>query len=143
MPSLRNALFGFISNACDDKFTLTVLQMKELFKLGLQAIRQTKRIASSPQPAHTTIWEPSSWDALSARLGASERFKSSPTLRRMCRQMAQTSQATTPSTKPQSSRKDDMTAAAAKRKAEVVSGDEEEVATSKKITRKKIKQNKI
>lgn len=126
MTSLRNALFELISSACDDKVVLTSPQMKDLFKLALHAIRQTKRLAPSPADV-TTIWEPSSWDALHSKLVASERFKSSVAIHTLCRQMSQICSTVSPA-KP---------GAVQKRKADEASEDEEELPVTKKVKRKK------
>ena len=57
--------------------------MKELFKLGILAIRQTNRI--SPETVGS-IWQPESWTSLQEDL-VSSRFKNSPALHKMCEQI--------------------------------------------------------
>ena len=57
--------------------------MKELFKLGIIAIRQTNQI--SPESVES-IWQPQSWTSLQDDL-VSSRFKSSPALHKMCEQI--------------------------------------------------------
>jgi len=57
--------------------------MKELFKLGILAIRQTNQI--SPETVES-IWQPQSWTSLQEDL-VSSRFKNSPALHKMCEQI--------------------------------------------------------
>ena len=57
--------------------------MKELFKLGMMAIRQTNQI--SPETVGS-IWQPESWTSLQEDL-VSSRFKNSPALHKMCEQI--------------------------------------------------------
>src|ERR1700676_3371591 len=87
MPTFYAGLVDFITKACDEELILTAPQMKDLFKLGLAALRQTHRAVSS-QDTLRTIWQPSSWDALHRKLASSERFKASTTLQTMCLQIA-------------------------------------------------------
>src|ERR1700733_3938230 len=54
MPRLNAALADFLTEACDEKLTLTAPQMKELFKLGLAAVRQTQRVVSSQDTLRAT-----------------------------------------------------------------------------------------
>jgi len=63
--------------------------MKDLFKLGIVAIRHTQRVD------HTLchqIWQPDSWLVLRGRVESS-RFKSSPGLQKMCEQLVVLAQA--------------------------------------------------
>jgi DNA polymerase phi len=90
MPLLRDAILDVMSFACKDSATLTTSQMKDLFKLSLLAVRQTKR--SQPiQNDCSKIWQPTPWDILRNSLAATERFRGSTSLQRMCQQMIQTS----------------------------------------------------
>jgi DNA polymerase phi len=57
--------------------------MKELFKLGIIAVRQTIQI--SPETVES-IWQPQSWKSLQEDL-VSSRFKNSPALHKMCEQI--------------------------------------------------------
>ena len=57
--------------------------MKELFKLGIIAIRQTNQI--SPEKVES-IWQPQSWTSLHEDLVTSH-FKNSPALHKMCEQI--------------------------------------------------------
>jgi len=109
--------------------SLTATQLKDIFKFGLQAIRQTKR-AVADTSASSTIWDPESWQDLAITLAASERFKTSTSLQVMCRQMSNAFQEA--GTKKNSS----TSAASSKRKV-----DDEEDAPAKKAKRKKVKKS--
>jgi DNA polymerase phi len=143
MPTFYAALMDFMTKACDEEVILTAPQMKDLFKVGLAAVRQTKRVAS-PQDTLGTIWRPSTWDALHKKLESSDRFKASTALQTMCLQMAKASQGTTSRKKPKVINRENgvETAAAVKRKANV-SGDDEDAAATRKAKRKKVKKAKV
>ena len=57
--------------------------MKELFKLGIMAIRQTNQISLETVGS---IWQPESWTLLQKDL-VSSHFKNSPALHKMCEQI--------------------------------------------------------
>ncbi|KAF8911087.1 DNA polymerase phi-domain-containing protein [Gymnopilus junonius] len=82
MSLLRQLLLDLAKGSCSENAKLTSQQMKELFKLALLAIKQTKRI--SPTSVQS-IWEPQSWKDLHELLKTS-RFKASPALK-MCEQL--------------------------------------------------------
>jgi len=133
MSSLRQSLVDLISGACDGTISLTKHQLKNLFKLGLLAIRQTKRIILSSENIRV-IWEPTIWVELQQKMVNSERFKASPPLRSMCQQIVDMAKA---------SSSEAQTGVSTKRKAEDAGGDEWGVKASKKAKRKKVKQDKI
>ena len=83
MPLLRQLLLDIAKDSCSKKINFTASQMKELFKLGLIAIRQTNQI--SPESVGS-IWQPQSWTSLQEDL-VSSRFKNSPALHKMCEQI--------------------------------------------------------
>ncbi|KAK0503113.1 DNA polymerase phi-domain-containing protein [Armillaria luteobubalina] len=85
MTTLREALHELINDACDNKASVNVSQMKDLFKLALLAIRQTSRLPSSPDVG--AIWASSSWAELSGKLPNSAAFKSSTSIRAMCNEV--------------------------------------------------------
>ncbi|OBZ75369.1 DNA polymerase V, partial [Grifola frondosa] len=86
MPVLRQAVYDVVSKECDSEPTLIPAQVKEVLKLGLVAVRQTKRVSSAGKEV-ATIWEPSSWETLATKLAGSERFKTSTGLQAMCKQI--------------------------------------------------------
>jgi DNA polymerase phi len=86
MPSLRDALLGVLTKACEDK-SLSAAQMKDLLKLASSSARQTKRLCTPEQLS--TTWTPSAWNQLRVQLAASDRFKSSTALLNACKQLAQ------------------------------------------------------
>jgi DNA polymerase phi len=129
MPLLRQLLLDLAQESCSEKGNLTAVQMKELFKLGLLGVRQTKRVS----PLSTQqIWEPKSWRSLHQHLKTS-RLKASPALQKMCEQIARMSE-DIPSGKPLS-----KNTISSKRKAEKVHDDD--ATESKKAKRKKVKRD--
>ncbi|GBE82630.1 hypothetical protein SCP_0410150 [Sparassis crispa] len=141
IPTLRRSLHDVISNACGDTPTLTPAQMKELLKLGLTAVRQTKRFASSPEEVFSS-WDPSTWNVLAGKLAASDRFKSSTGLQTMCKQMAQlaseTAQADIKAKASSEKSKSNNATVTAKRKVNTLEDVEDTVKVSKKIKRQKV-----
>ena len=135
MPLLRELLLDIAQESCSEKGNLTAAQMKEIFKLGLLGVRQTKRL--SP-PSTQQIWEPKSWRSLRQTLETS-RLKASPALQKMCEQVARMSEdvrSGKPSTKS-------VNTVASKRKVEEVNGDVTAAPPPKKSKRKKVKGNTI
>ena len=94
MTSLRTELHQVSSDACDGTMELTAPQLKDILKLVLSAVRQTKRISSSAQTV-TATWEPSKWANLGDKLSESKRFGNSKGLSTMCKQIAQVCQTST------------------------------------------------
>ena len=86
MISLRGSLVELLSKAFNDTIIFTTPQMKEFFKLGLLAIRQTKKVTSTPEKL-PTIWQPATWDTLCVQL-ATSRFTASAALETMCKKMS-------------------------------------------------------
>ncbi|KAH9929645.1 DNA polymerase phi-domain-containing protein [Amylocystis lapponica] len=138
MPKLRAALHDVISGACDGSLALTPAQTKELFKLGLAAIRQTRRIAPTKL---SVTWDPPTWTAMTSKLAESDRLKSATNLQTMCKQMAQTAGQVIPEKDATSRSKSDNDAVTAKRKVDALD-DEGEAALPTKTKRKKVKKNK-
>jgi DNA polymerase phi len=137
MPTLNATLADFLTKACDEKLILTAPQMKDIFKLGLAAVRQTQRVVSSEDTLRTT-WRPSTWDTLHKKIASSERFKGSTALQTMCLQMVKLSQGTTSPKKSKATKGEpSVESAAVKRKADI-NGDED-AAAMRKAKRKKIK----
>jgi DNA polymerase phi len=83
MPLLRQLLLDMAKDSCSKTINFTAAQMKELFKLGIMAVRQTNQI--SPETVGS-IWQPQSWKSLQEDL-VSSRFKNSPALHKMCEQI--------------------------------------------------------
>jgi len=136
MKTLHDALVDFLTKACDEKLILTTSQMKDLFKLGLAAVRQTQRIATSRDTLQM-IWRPGTWNALHKKVLSSERFKASTGLQTMCQQMTQLLQGMTSSKKSKIA-KGETSTAASKRKADL-SGNDGDVVATRIAKRKKVK----
>ncbi|KAI0831759.1 DNA polymerase phi-domain-containing protein [Trametes gibbosa] len=124
MPTLRQAIADTLSSACDSESSLTPAHAKEILKLALVSVRQTKRFASSVGEA-STLWEPSTWSDLSSKLASSERFKTAVGLQAMCKQIVQLLQESTTTAKASGKEK-----ASAKRKAEEVAAEDGAVAAA-------------
>ncbi|KAF9053534.1 hypothetical protein BDZ89DRAFT_1056125 [Hymenopellis radicata] len=114
MTSLRKSLYGLVSNACDEKASLNVAQVKDVLKLALSALRQTLRLTSIDVDA---VWAPKKWQKLSEKLIASPNLKSSPALPSLCLQIVQVATGK-PAGKPKAGvkRKGDATSEATERK---------------------------
>ncbi|EIW60756.1 DNA-directed DNA polymerase [Trametes versicolor FP-101664 SS1] len=141
MPKLRQAILDTLSNACTSESSLTPAHAKEILKLALTSVRQTKRFTATVEEA-ASIWEPSKWTDLSATLAASERFKSAVGLQAMCKQVVQLLQESS-TAGAKASGKDK---AATKRKAEAVAAEEDEIegtaAPAKRAKHKKARKEK-
>lgn len=143
MPTLQVAIVDLIGKACDEELVLTTPQMKDLFKLGVAAVRQTQRVASS-QGALSSIWKPKSWDILHKKLLSCERFKASTALQSACQQITQLLQGTLVAKESKVAKgkhavKSPVTAP--KRKADT-NEDDEDALTARKAKRKKVRKTK-
>ncbi|CAA7265434.1 unnamed protein product [Cyclocybe aegerita] len=132
MLQLRQLLLELAEDSCGEKDNLSTPQMKELLKLALLAVRQTKRIS----PATQTIWEPNAWKLLQSKLRKSSRFKASTSLHNMCEQIA-----LLPEGSEKDASKKQSQAPTAKRKADEINGDDHKrtVDGVKNTKRKKVK----
>ena len=79
------AIYATISGACDDPDSLSAAQVKDLLKLSLLAVRQTRRVTDDPNDLRA-IWDAASLTSLSTKL-ASSRFKSTSSLHGLCKQL--------------------------------------------------------
>jgi DNA polymerase phi len=62
--------------------------MKDLLKLTLDAVRQTKRWAETPDDV-PLIWSPAEWNDMQTRLITTDRFAASKGLHLLCSQITQ------------------------------------------------------
>ncbi|KAF8580676.1 hypothetical protein K439DRAFT_1393490 [Ramaria rubella] len=83
----RQAVCNTISSACDDAESLNTLQVKELLKLSILAVRQTKRVADIGDLA--AVWGSEDWVLLLKKVEAS-RFKTATSLHSLFRQLLAT-----------------------------------------------------
>lgn len=128
MPFLRQLLLDMAKDSCSKKTNFTAAQMKELFKFGIMAIRQTHQI--SPELVGS-IWQSQPWKSLQEDL-VSSRFKNSPALHKMCEQIVRTLQKPDPAIKG-------STNGTPKRGIGEISSSEEALSEEPKNKRKKIK----
>ncbi|KAF9218264.1 hypothetical protein BS17DRAFT_770804, partial [Gyrodon lividus] len=125
--ALQNAILDLVNSTIDDELSLSPSQVKDLLKVVLLCVRQTRK---ATEPATVEVWDPAAWKELYSRLSSSHRFKSSPSVLHMCRQVesAIAPCKLTPQSKDRG-----------KRKAE---SEVTDVHPSKKSNRKKQKKNK-
>ncbi|KAF4608345.1 DNA-directed DNA polymerase [Pleurotus pulmonarius] len=113
MPSLRKALYDVILSAAEEKLVLSTPQMKELFKLGLLAERQTS--VNVPDGVEA-IWLPETWTTLQTKISAAPRYKSSPALATLCGRMAKVTKKVTTKRKATEATGEESTTPKPKRK---------------------------
>ena len=141
VPKLRKVILETISKACEgDAATLQPSHVKEILKVALVAIRQTKRVSQNSKDL-SSAWQPSKWADLSNTLAASDRFKASTGLQAMCKQITQLLQDDNSSAKTSEKSKEKATT---KRKAEdtVEGGEGDATDSGKKGKHKKARKAK-
>lgn len=142
MPKLQEALASLIDNACSEEATsFTAPQLKEVLKLALTAIRQTKRVISEPSDL-SKLWNSSTWQKVHDHLFKSDRFGKSTGLHAMCKQIRDAASPSTSGSKPngKKSKGDGEKSTTAKRKVEEIEGGgKDEADLAKKVKRKKAK----
>lgn len=122
--------------------TLSTAQTKDLLKVTLAALRQTKKVLAS-SGALASVWKPKSWDLLHKKLATCERYKASTALASMSQQIIDLSQESPVTKKSKAASKQnglEVPAVPAKRKA--TSGEIDEDASALKAKRKKVKKTK-
>jgi DNA polymerase phi len=87
VPKLRDCLLNVMSSACKGTLTLTTSQVKDLLKLSLLAVRQTRRSIS--QNDCSFIWQLGPWNTLCENLASAKCFKGSTVLQSLCQQIIQ------------------------------------------------------
>ena len=85
--ALQKAILDLITLSVDDDRGLSPTQIKDLLKLVLSCIRQTRKTTES---LTIQAWDPAAWKTLHGRLSSSDRFKSSSSVLNMCRQVEST-----------------------------------------------------
>ncbi|KAF9566303.1 hypothetical protein CPC08DRAFT_114924 [Agrocybe pediades] len=135
MPLLRESLVKIVTDSLDQKSAITTQQVKEMSKLALLAVRQTRRI--SPAKVQS-IWEPQSWRTLQERVKTEA--PEAAALQKMCEQIARSAELAAQTSDNSTSK----ASKPSKRKAEEVAGDdnEEEAPVAKVSKRKKVKGEK-
>lgn len=127
IPAVQKRLLEVATEASADDTKLNAAQLKDLFKLAMAALRQTKRISAEDV---STVWDSKAWDQLRQTLAQSSRFKASTGLQTTCKQISQMSAA--------KDTKDAKPAKPSKRKADEVN-DDTVSKTTKKARHKKVK----
>ncbi|KAH6918992.1 DNA-directed DNA polymerase [Coprinopsis sp. MPI-PUGE-AT-0042] len=85
MKNLRHLLLDIGAQSCSEKPKLNAAQLKEILKLALAGVRQTKRVVAD---ALQDTWQPDSWASLKTSLQGSPRFGSSAAVHKQCEQIA-------------------------------------------------------
>lgn len=85
--ALQKTILDLITLSIDDQRGLSATQIKDLLKLVLFCIRQTRKTSDSPT---IEVWDLAMWKALHDQLSSSNRFKSSSSVLDMCRQVEST-----------------------------------------------------
>ena len=85
--TLQKTILDMITLSVDDERGLSAAQVKDLLKLVLLCIRQTRKTTAS-----TTVHmrDPTAWKTLHDQLSSSDRFKTSLSVLKMCRQVEST-----------------------------------------------------
>ncbi|TFK27400.1 DNA-directed DNA polymerase, partial [Coprinopsis marcescibilis] len=89
ITELQRLLLDLATQSCTETLKLNATQAKELMKVVVAAVRQSKRIIPDTL---SDVWQSESWSTLKASFKASPRFKSSTAIHKMCEQVAQLSQ---------------------------------------------------
>lgn len=142
MPKLRQATLETISKACDgDATTLQPAHVKEILKVTLVAVRQTRRVTQDTKEL-SSAWQPFTWSELQKTLAKSDRFKEAVGLQAMCKQITELLQDDKSSSKTSAGKSKEK--ARTKRKAEDTEegGGEGATESSKKAKHKKARKTK-
>lgn len=102
MKALSSALSTTLMKACDEPPTLTAAQKKELLKLALASVKQTRR-SPSMQEHVPEIWPSTVWQNFQTKLAVTERFKASKALHSIAKQISQAITGANIATKPRKS----------------------------------------
>lgn len=129
LKKLAEALHGALIGACDEATTLSAPHMKELLKLALAAVRQTRNSASTDV---ALVWSSDSWTNLHSKLIATERFKASKALHSLSKQIVQVIGESSSDSKNITSTKSSATKAAKRKGAEGVDDPGKETTKRKK-----------
>jgi DNA polymerase phi len=88
VPLLRDALYNTLRSACQQtEHAPNATQAKELIKIGLQAVRLTRKLAR-PSDALDSCWDAAEFGEVKKDLASSDRFKSSPAIQTSAKQFA-------------------------------------------------------
>ncbi|KAF9246115.1 DNA polymerase phi-domain-containing protein [Melanogaster broomeanus] len=82
--ALQKTILQLVNSSIDDDLGLTPSQVKDLLKVVLLSVRQTRKAGES---AAVEVWDPAAWKELHSKLSSSNRFSSSPSVLNMCRQV--------------------------------------------------------
>lgn len=87
VPKLQTVLLDTMSQACEaSDASLTAAQVKEILKLALLAVRQSRKACGDQ--GLTAVWNAAPWNNLSTKFAATSRFKSSTGLQSSCKEVA-------------------------------------------------------
>ncbi|CAE6417074.1 unnamed protein product [Rhizoctonia solani] len=88
IPLIRDPLYKSLSAACEQTdHSANAAQVKELLKIGLQAVRLSRKTAR-PTDSISSAWDSSAFEKVKEQLANSERFKGSPAIQSLARQLS-------------------------------------------------------
>ncbi|KAN0076879.1 DNA polymerase phi domain containing protein [Tylopilus felleus] len=85
--ALQKAILDLITHSVDHERGPSPTQVKDLLKLILTCIRQTRKTTDA---LTVDVWDPTAWKALYDQLSSSDRFKSTSSVLNLCRQVEST-----------------------------------------------------
>ena len=94
IPSLQDTIIALLASSVTSG-ELTTAQMKDVFKLVLTAIRQTKRSLKNSTESGSP-WKSDAWGGLLEQLTSSEKYGQTTGLHAMCKQVHDTTRVSEP-----------------------------------------------
>ncbi|CAE6520437.1 unnamed protein product, partial [Rhizoctonia solani] len=87
VPLTRDSLYKTLTTACEQtEHSANAAQVKELLKIALQAVRLARKIAR-PDDSVSSAWDVSAFEKVKEQLASSDRFKGSPAVQSLSKQM--------------------------------------------------------
>ncbi|KAG8691843.1 hypothetical protein FRC11_007809 [Ceratobasidium sp. 423] len=87
IPLIRESLYKTLATTCEQtEHSANAVQVKELLKIALQAVRLARKIAR-PTDSISSSWDISTFETVKGQLASSDRFKGSPAVQSLAKQM--------------------------------------------------------
>ncbi|KAH7340489.1 DNA polymerase phi-domain-containing protein [Rhizoctonia solani] len=87
IPLVRDSLYKALTTACEQtEHSANTAQVKDLLKIGLQAVRLTRKTAR-PTDSISSSWDAVAFENVKEQLANSDRFKGSPSIQSLAKQM--------------------------------------------------------
>ncbi|CAE7157151.1 unnamed protein product [Rhizoctonia solani] len=88
IPSIRDSLYKALGTACEQtEHSANAAQVKELLKIGLQAVRLSRKFAR-PSDSIGTSWDAPAFATVKEQLASSDRFKGSSAIQSSVKQIS-------------------------------------------------------